>query len=104
MVHAKNVPSRAKNVRCPKDIYLMAEEALGLRDTTSRCLTRPAHKNMHGADIFVAARVAIFGAPQYVLQSIEHQNVDSVAFCSPAKSLTFSGFMENQLVGKKLKS
>ena len=28
----------------------------------------------------------------------------SVAFCSPAKSSTFSGFMENPLVGKKLKS
>ena len=28
----------------------------------------------------------------------------SVAFCSPAKSLTFSGLMENPLVGKKLKS
>ena len=27
---AKNVPSRAKNVRCPKDIYLMAEEVMGL--------------------------------------------------------------------------
>ena len=26
-----------------------------------------------------------------------------VAFCSPAKSLTFSGLMENPLVGKKLK-
>ena len=28
----------------------------------------------------------------------------SVAFCSPSKSLTFSGLMENPLVGKKLKS
>ena len=28
----------------------------------------------------------------------------SVAFCSPAKSLTFSGLVENPLVGKKLKS
>ena len=28
-VDAKHVPSRAKNVRCPKDIYLMAEEVLG---------------------------------------------------------------------------
>ena len=28
----------------------------------------------------------------------------SVAFCSPAKSLTFSGLMENPFVGKKLKS
>ena len=28
----------------------------------------------------------------------------SVAFCSPAKGLTFSGLMENPLVGKKLKS
>ena len=27
-----------------------------------------------------------------------------VAFCSPAKSLTFSGLMENPFVGKKLKS
>ena len=26
---------------------------------------------------------------------------NSVAFCSPAKSLTFSGLMENPLVGKK---
>ena len=26
----------------------------------------------------------------------------SVAFCSPAKSLTFNGLMENPLVGKKL--
>ena len=29
---------------------------------------------------------------------------NSVAFLSPAKSLTFSGLMENPLVGKKLKS
>ena len=29
IVDAKNAPSRAKNVRCPKDIYLMAEEVLG---------------------------------------------------------------------------
>ena len=29
--------------------------------------------------------------------------VFSVAFCSPAKSLTFSGSMENPLVGKKFK-
>ena len=28
----------------------------------------------------------------------------SVAFCSPAKSLTFGGLMENPLDGKKLKS
>ena len=28
----------------------------------------------------------------------------SVAFCSPAKSLTFSGLVESPLVGKKLKS
>ena len=28
----------------------------------------------------------------------------SFAFCSPAKGLTFSGLMENPLVGKKLKS
>ena len=28
----------------------------------------------------------------------------SVAFCSPAKSLTFSGLVENPLVGKQLKS
>ena len=31
-------------------------------------------------------------------------HVLSVAFCSPAKSLTFSGLMENPSVGKKLKS
>ena len=30
IVDATNVPSRAKNVRCPKDIYLMAEEVLGM--------------------------------------------------------------------------
>ena len=30
--------------------------------------------------------------------------LNSVAFSSPAKSLTFSGFMENPLVGKQLKS
>ena len=29
---------------------------------------------------------------------------NSVAFCSHAKSLTFSGLMENPVVGKKLKS
>ena len=28
----------------------------------------------------------------------------TAAFCSPAKGLTFSGFMENPLVGKRLKS
>ena len=28
----------------------------------------------------------------------------SVAFCSPAKSLTFSGLVENPLAGKKVKS
>ena len=28
----------------------------------------------------------------------------SVAFCSPSKSLTSSGLMENPLVGQKLKS
>ena len=31
-------------------------------------------------------------------------NLNSVAFCSPVKSLTFSGLMEIPLVGKKLKS
>ena len=31
-------------------------------------------------------------------------NIHSVAFCSPAKSLTFSGLMENPLVDEKLKS
>ena len=35
---AKNVPSRAKNVRCPKDIYLMAEEVLGLHGSGSTIL------------------------------------------------------------------
>ena len=30
IVDANNVPSRARNVRCPKDIYLMAEEVLGI--------------------------------------------------------------------------
>ena len=29
--------------------------------------------------------------------------VFSVAFCSPAKSFTFSGLMETPLVGKKVK-
>ena len=29
---------------------------------------------------------------------------NSVAFCSPAKRLAFSGLLENPLVGKKLKS
>ena len=33
-----------------------------------------------------------------------HKYVFSVAFGSPAKSLTFSGLMENPLVGKNLKS
>ena len=32
----------------------------------------------------------------------QHKEQNSVAFCSPAKSLTFSGSMENPLVGKKL--
>ena len=43
----------------------------------------------------------------YVLQMIvlsSNHYFLSVAFCSPAKSLTFSGLMENPLVGKKLKS
>ena len=31
-------------------------------------------------------------------------NPVSVAFCSPFKSSTFSGLMENPLVGQKLKS
>ena len=35
---------------------------------------------------------------------LQHTSLASVAFCSPAKSLTFSGVMENSLVGKKLKS
>ena len=34
----------------------------------------------------------------------ERNNLCSVAFCSPAKSLTLNGLLENPLVGKKLKS
>ena len=33
-----------------------------------------------------------------------HKGLTSVAFCSPAKCLIFSGLIENPLVGKKLKS
>ena len=41
----------------------------------------------------------------YIWGKQENQKVKRlVAFCSPAKSLTLSGFMENPLVGKKLKS
>ena len=39
---------------------------------------------------------------KFVLLQLHH--VFSVAFCSPAKSLTLSGLMENPLVGKQLKS
>ena len=35
---------------------------------------------------------------------IKHIVLNSVAFCSPAKSLTFGGLIENPFVGKKLKS
>ena len=40
----------------------------------------------------------------WISQSLKPPQLFSVAFCSPAKSLTFSGLMENPLVGKKLKS
>ena len=35
---------------------------------------------------------------------VKHAHLLSVAFCSPAKSLTFRGLMENPLVGNRLKS
>ena len=45
------------------------------------------------------------GAPMSFCHGVTTEsNKNSVAFCSPAKSLTFSGLMENPLVGKKLKS
>ena len=44
--------------------------------------------------------------PEKYARCVVHQLAlrNSVAFCSPAKSLTFGGLMENALVGKKLKS
>ena len=45
------------------------------------------------------------GAPRVVFAKARpHLSKLLVASCSPAKSLTFSGSMENPLVGKKLKS
>ena len=48
------------------------------------CQARPQKQNRPAAEMNMGTRLFVF--------------------CSPAKSLTFSGLMENQLVGKKLKS
>ena len=46
---------------------------------------------------------ALVGVEQTTLH-LRMSELYLVAFCAPAKSLTFSGLMENPLVGKKLKS
>ena len=72
-------------------------DTLGIAGTQSLCWSFACQKLLPcsfilGNNIQVSLRRAVL------------RLVFSVAFCSPAKSLAFSGLMENPLVGKKLKS
>ena len=54
----------------------------------------------------VALQKASWWEPKTPLREPKHEfpNRNSVAFCSPSKSLTFRRLMENPLVGKQIKS